>query len=78
LRNGYLRLPWPFRKEEAVKRLCLKFAMALAALTLSTHAYAMPEQVSDSWYSNMMFRLGVMNSNPGFCRAHPGVWVCWP
>jgi hypothetical protein len=37
----------------------------------------MPEQVSDGWYDNMMFRLGVMSGNPGFCRAHPQAWVCF-
>ena len=58
-------------------RKSLKLAVAIAALTFATNAYAMPEQVSDSWYSNMMRRLDVMNSNPGFCRAHPGAWVCW-
>jgi len=59
-----------------VKKLPLKFAAAIAALTFSTNATAMPEQVSESWYGNMMFRLGVISGNPGFCRAHPGAWIC--
>lgn len=59
-----------------MKKLRVKLVVAIAALTFSTNAYAMPEQVSESWYSNMMRRLEVMNSNYGFCRAHPNVWAC--
>lgn len=54
-----------------------KLLTAVTALSLSASASAMPEQVPDRWYSNMLQRLDVMNSNPGFCRAHPQVWVCW-
>jgi hypothetical protein len=55
----------------------IKLALAITALAVSTNAAAMPEQVSDGWYDNMMFRLGVMSGNPGFCRAHPQAWVCF-
>ncbi|MDP9422185.1 MAG: hypothetical protein M3Q19_05020 [Pseudomonadota bacterium] len=59
-----------------MKKLRAKLVVAVAALAFSTSAYAMPEQVSDSWYGNMMFRLGVLSGNSGFCRAHPGAWIC--
>lgn len=54
----------------------LKLAIALAALSFSASAQAMPEQVPDRWYSNMWSRLAVMANNGGFCRAFPEVWVC--
>lgn len=54
----------------------IKLAVAITALTLSTSAVAMPEQVSDRWYDNMMRRLSVMAENNGFCRAHPQAPVC--
>ena len=54
----------------------IKLAIALAALTCSASAQAMPEQVPDRWYGNMMSRLEVMANNGGFCRAFPEVWVC--
>lgn len=53
-----------------------KLAVAIAALSFSTNAAAMPDQVPDSWYGHMMSRLSVMGGNPGFCRAHPQVWIC--
>lgn len=55
----------------------IKLALAIVALSFSTNASAMPDQVSDSWYGNMLFRLGVMSSNPGFCRGVPQSWICW-
>jgi hypothetical protein len=54
----------------------LKLALAASLLTIPANAYAMPEQVSDSWYGNMMRRLEVMAGNRGFCQAHAGVWIC--
>lgn len=59
-----------------MKKLRIKLTVALAALSFSTNAYAMPEQVSDNWWGNMMFRLGVMGNNPGFCSAFPGARIC--
>jgi hypothetical protein len=54
----------------------IKLALAVAALSFSAAAQAMPEQVPDRWHSNMMFRLEVMASNSGFCSAFPQVWIC--
>ena len=54
----------------------IKAAIALMALSISATVSAMPEQVPDKWYSNMMFRLDVMAGNHGFCRGHPQAWIC--
>ena len=44
----------------------------------SVAAQAMPPQVSENWYPNMMQRLAVMAGNPGFCiRSRNGSsWIC--
>jgi hypothetical protein len=56
----------------------IKFAIAIAAVSLSASAHAMPEQVPALWYSNMLFRIGVMADNGGFCRSAQSVsWYCW-
>ncbi len=54
----------------------IKLLLSIAALTFSTNAYAMPEQVSANWWDNMMQRLEVMANNPGFCRGVPYVPIC--
>lgn len=54
-----------------------KLMAAAAALTFSTAAVAMPEQVHSGWWSQMMFRLSVMAENPGFCRSNnSSSWIC--
>ena len=54
----------------------IKISVALIALSFAANASAIPVQVPDSWYDNMLFRIGVMVGNPGFCRAHPQAWAC--
>lgn len=53
-----------------------KLMLAIVAMAWSAGAAAMPAAVPDSWWGNMMFRLGVMSGNPGFCQSHPSVRVC--
>ena len=62
----------PSRLEGRMNRT--KFALAVIALTLSTAAQAMPEQVPDRWYDNMMHRIGVMLGNPGSSKAQDSCW----
>lgn len=54
----------------------IKLALGLVALSISASASAMPEQVSDRWWGNMMFRLSVMADNKGFCSAISYVSIC--
>lgn len=54
----------------------IRLALGLVALSLSASASAMPEQVPSRWWDQMMFRLGIMSDNSGFCAAHPNVWIC--
>jgi hypothetical protein len=54
----------------------IKIAVALAALTLSTTASAMPDAVPGSWWSNMSRRLNTMADNAGFCRSAASSWIC--
>lgn len=53
-----------------------KFGVGIMALCASAAALAVPPQVSVNWWDNMMFRLGVMADNPGFCRHHWSVPYC--
>jgi len=55
----------------------IKLAFAVTALSLSASASAMPNAVPTKWYDLMMHRLGIINSNSGFCQAQPDVWICW-
>jgi hypothetical protein len=55
----------------------IKFAIAVAVLSISASAQAMPAQVPARWYSNMFFRLGVVADNGGFCGAQSDSWICW-
>jgi hypothetical protein len=55
----------------------IKLAVGIIALSISASASAgMPEAVPDRWWDNMWSRLATMAENPGFCRAHPDVWIC--
>lgn len=54
-----------------------KLAIAVAALSYSAAASAMPRQVPGKWWDLMDFRLAVMANNPGFCQAYPESWICW-
>ena len=54
----------------------LKIAVAISALSLSSNAFAMPEQVPDRWYSQMLSRIDTLVENPGFCRGVSQSWWC--
>jgi hypothetical protein len=51
----------------------LKIALLVAALGWSANASA----AGANWFDNMMQRLGVVSSSPGFCSANPNSWICW-
>lgn len=54
----------------------IKFGLAIVALSMSASASAMPAAVPGKWWDQMWWRLEIMASNPGFCRALPEVPMC--
>ncbi|MEO6225250.1 MAG: hypothetical protein ABIO80_05305 [Sphingomicrobium sp.] len=54
----------------------IRYSFALAMLTASSAALAMPSAVPATWWDHMMMRFEKMTSNPGFCQTHGYTWVC--